>query len=181
MHTRLTRHVTIENSLRRAIGTPELYLVYQPIVDLFTRRMVSAEALLRWKHPTLGVISPSEFIPIAEETGLIVALGEWVQNEACRTMAGWREQHPERAPATISVNVSRAELALGERLLVQVLDILRRLALPPQCLLLQPSGVAGIAARCHRGATHAHNGGVVPRVPCRTRRNGATASRRPSQ
>jgi len=137
MHTRLTRHVAIENSLRRAIGTAELSLVYQPIVDLNTRQMVSAEALLRWNHPTLGVISPAEFIPIAEETGLIVALGQWVQNEACRAMVDWRNQDIGRAPATISVNLSRAELALGQRLLGQLRNTLERHGLPAHCLQLE--------------------------------------------
>jgi diguanylate cyclase (GGDEF)-like protein/PAS domain S-box-containing protein len=137
MHTRLTRHVTIENGLRRAIGTPELYLVYQPIVDLATRRTVSAEALLRWQHPVLGDVSPAEFIPIAEETGLIVALGRWVQDEACRAMMAWHHEDPAGAPATISVNVSRAELALGPGLLTQVQALLERHGLPPGCLQLE--------------------------------------------
>jgi len=137
MQTRLSRHVTIESNLRRAIANGELYLVYQPIVDLSTRQMVSAEALLRWKHPTLGEISPSEFIPIAEESGLIVALGQWVQKQACRAMVNWRAQDLSRAPATVSVNVSRAELALGHRLLDQVRGTLEHLGLPEECLQLE--------------------------------------------
>ncbi|HLZ97139.1 MAG TPA: EAL domain-containing protein [Steroidobacteraceae bacterium] len=137
MQTRLSRHVTVESNLRRAIANGELYLVYQPIVDLSTRQMVSAEALLRWKHPTLGDISPSEFIPIAEESGLIVALGQWVQKQACRAMVNWRAQDPSRAPATVSVNVSRAELALGRRLLDQVRGTLEHVGLPEECLQLE--------------------------------------------
>jgi EAL domain-containing protein (putative c-di-GMP-specific phosphodiesterase class I) len=99
--------------------------------------MVSAEALLRWKHPTLGEISPSEFIPIAEESGLIVALGQWVQKQACHAMVTWRAQDRLRAPATVSVNVSRAELALGSRLLDQVRGTLEHLGLPKECLQLE--------------------------------------------
>jgi predicted signal transduction protein with EAL and GGDEF domain len=137
MQTRLSRHVTIENNLRRALGTSELYLVYQPIVDLSTGKMVSVEALLRWNHPTLGQITPTEFIPIAEESGLIVALGQWVQNEACRAMAAWREHDPLRAPRTISVNISRAELAMGPQLLEQVRTTLERVGLPARCLQLE--------------------------------------------
>ena len=137
MQTRLSRHVTVESNLRRAIANGELYLVYQPIVDLSTRQMVSAEALLRWKHPTLGEISPSEFIPIAEESGLIVALGQWVQKQACRAMVNWRAQDPVGAPATVSVNVSRAELALGRRLLDQVRGTIEQLGLPAECLQLE--------------------------------------------
>jgi diguanylate cyclase (GGDEF)-like protein/PAS domain S-box-containing protein len=137
MQTRLLRHVTIETSLRRAIGTDELYLLYQPIVDINTGRMVSAEALIRWNHPTLGAIAPSEFIPIAEESGLIVAVGEWVQAQACRALALWRAQDPGRAPETVSVNVSRAELALGGALLAQVRNVLEASGLPARCLQLE--------------------------------------------
>jgi EAL domain-containing protein (putative c-di-GMP-specific phosphodiesterase class I) len=137
MHQQLTRHVTIETSLRRAIGGDELYLVYQPIVELATGKMVSAEALVRWNHPTLGVVNPSEFIPVAEESGLIIALGQWVQAEACRAMAGWRLNDPEHAPRTISVNVSRAELTLGGQLLDQLQATLSRVGLPPHCLQLE--------------------------------------------
>jgi len=137
MHTRLSRHVAIENSLRKAIGSDEISVVYQPIVDLATGRMVSAEALVRWKHPTLGAMSPAEFIPIAEETGLIVALGTWVLQRACRDFVTWRQRDPERAPRTVSVNVSRAELALGRRLLEQVRSTLASAGLPPTCLQLE--------------------------------------------
>ncbi|MCC7258937.1 MAG: EAL domain-containing protein [Gammaproteobacteria bacterium] len=137
MHTRLTRHVTIESGLRKALGTSQLALVYQPIVELDTGRMVSAEALLRWEHPMLGPISPAEFIPIAEESGLIVPLGEWVLQEACRTLAQWRTEAPDRAPRTVSVNVSRAELALGSRLLERIDGTLRQYGLPPDALQLE--------------------------------------------
>src|ERR1700730_2764328 len=137
MHEQLTRHVMIETSLRRAIGTDELYLVYQPIVELSTGQMVSAEALVRWNHPALGTITPAEFIPVAEESGLIVALGKWVQREACQALAAWRAQDPARAPRTISVNVSRAELALGGKLLDQLQATLRHAGLPAECLQLE--------------------------------------------
>jgi diguanylate cyclase (GGDEF)-like protein len=137
MHTRLSRHVSIETSLRRAIGTSEISLVYQPIVDLRSGQMVSAEALVRWNHPTMGNIPPSEFIPIAEDSGLIVPLGEWVMNEACQAMAQWRRQDPKRAPRTISVNQSRTELALGQRLLENVDRILANAQLPAHCLQLE--------------------------------------------
>jgi diguanylate cyclase (GGDEF)-like protein/PAS domain S-box-containing protein len=137
MHTRLTRHVTIESGLRKALGTSQLSLVYQPIVELDSGCMVSAEALLRWEHPLLGPVSPAEFIPVAEESGLIVPLGDWVLQESCRQLVAWRQQDPERAPQTISVNVSRAELALGTRLLERIRETLARTGLPPQCLQLE--------------------------------------------
>jgi diguanylate cyclase (GGDEF)-like protein/PAS domain S-box-containing protein len=137
MHTRLTRHVAIETNLHRAIGTAELSLVYQPIIELQSGRMVSAEALLRWSHPELGSISPSEFIPIAEETGLIAVLGRWVLRQACEALVRWRESDPQRAPRTISVNISRAELALGSGLLEQVIGTLQSTGLPAPCLQLE--------------------------------------------
>jgi EAL domain-containing protein (putative c-di-GMP-specific phosphodiesterase class I) len=137
MHTRLTRHVTVESSLRRAIGTQEMHLVYLPIVELESGKMVSAEALVRWTHPVLGVVSPAEFIPIAEESGLIIALGQWVQKEAVAAMMKWQQQDPDIAPQTISVNVSRAELALGQQFLKQIQDLLNRSGLPPSCLQLE--------------------------------------------
>jgi diguanylate cyclase (GGDEF)-like protein len=137
MHEQLTRHVMIETSLRRAIGTAELYLVYQPIVELSTGQIVSAEALVRWNHPNLGAITPAEFIPVAEESGLIVALGKWVQREACQALAAWRARDPAGAPRTISVNVSRAELALGRKLLDQLQAMLEQVGLPAECLQLE--------------------------------------------
>ena len=136
MHARLTRHVAIEASLRRALGSDELYLEYQPIVDLHSGRRLYVEALLRWHHPTMGLISPSEFIPIAEESGLIVAVGQWVLENACRAMIEWQKRDPRNAPAMVSVNISRAELALGSRLLEQVQGALEAVGLPPNCLQL---------------------------------------------
>jgi diguanylate cyclase (GGDEF)-like protein len=137
MHARLTRHVAIETSLRRALGSDELYLEYQPIVDLRSGRRLYVEALARWKHPTMGLISPSEFIPIAEESGLIVAVGQWVLERACRAMIEWRARDPHNAPAMVSVNLSRAEIALGNRLLEQVQATLEAVGLPPECLQLE--------------------------------------------
>lgn len=137
MHVRLTRHVTIESSLRKALGTRQLALAWQPIIALDSGHMVSAEALVRWEHPSLGPIPPAEFIPIAEESGLIVPLGEWVLHEACRQLAEWRQADPAHAPRTVSVNVSRAELALGKRLLTRIRDALERTGLPANCLQLE--------------------------------------------
>jgi diguanylate cyclase (GGDEF)-like protein len=137
MHTRLTRRVGIERGLRSAIGSAEMSLVYQPIVAVETGRMVSAEALLRWTHPQLGEIPPAEFIPIAEESGLIVPLGEWVLREVCTQLAAWRRQQPDSAPATVSINVSRAELALGARLLTRIRAALEATGVPAACLQLE--------------------------------------------
>jgi diguanylate cyclase (GGDEF)-like protein/PAS domain S-box-containing protein len=137
LHARLTRHVAIETSLRRAIGSPEIYLEYQPIVNLETGEMASVEALIRWQHPTLGPVSPNEFIPIAEESGLIVSIGQWVQREACRQMAEWLAEDPGNAPQMVSVNLSRAELALGDHLLDQVRGALQSAGLAAGRLQLE--------------------------------------------
>jgi diguanylate cyclase (GGDEF)-like protein/PAS domain S-box-containing protein len=137
MHTRLTRLVTIESGLRQAIGTRQLWLAYQPIVDLETGHMVSAEALVRWSHPTLGELRPDEFIPVAEESGLIVPLGDWVLVEACRQLSEWRRTNPAEAPGRISVNLSRAQLALGEQLSARIVEVLERFELPANCLQLE--------------------------------------------
>ncbi len=137
MHVRLARHATIENALRKAIGANQLQLLYQPIVDLETGEAVSVEALLRWHHPVLGTVSPSEFVAVAEESGLITVLGQWVLHEACRMLAEWRARDPAGAPKSVSVNVSRAELALGRRLLDRIRETLQSTGLPPQCLQLE--------------------------------------------
>ena len=85
----------------------------------------------------MGQVSPGEFIPVAEESGLIVELGQWVLQEACHTLARWRREHGDAAPGSISVNISRAELAQGERLLERVRAVLESSGLPPQSLLLE--------------------------------------------
>ena len=137
MHTRLARQVTIESALRKALGTAQLAVVYQPIVELETGRTVSVEALVRWSHPLLGNVSPAEFIPVAEDRGLIVPLGQFVLQEACHALSEWRRRDPEHAPRTVSVNLSRAELALGERLLSRVRETLGTSGLPASCLQLE--------------------------------------------
>jgi len=137
MHTRLTRQVAVENGLRKALAEGQMFLVYQPIVDLKTGRMISAEALLRWQHPQLGLIPPAEFIPIAEESGLIVPIGEWVLQESCRTLVEWQRDPRGRAPETVSVNISRVQLGLGSKLLARIREILAETGLRPECLQLE--------------------------------------------
>jgi diguanylate cyclase (GGDEF)-like protein len=137
MQTQVMRHLAIETNLRKSIGSAELYLVYQPIVDLDSGQMVSVEALVRWNHPIMGPISPSEFIPIAEESDLIIDVGRWVLREACLAMVEWRRTDPERAPKYIGINVSRAELAMGNVFLEHTRDTLGSVELPPACLQLE--------------------------------------------
>ena len=109
----------LETQLRGAIGRQELELHYQPKVSLATGRIVGAEALLRWRHPELGLVPPGRFIPIAEESGLIVELGEWVIHTACAQMAAWRQSMG--CDVKVAVNVARHGLVSGA--LAQVVQI----------------------------------------------------------
>jgi len=102
----------LETELRRALEREELVLHYQPKVDFASFRVRGAEALMRWQHPELGLVPPGRFIPIAEETGLIVEMGEWVADRACQQMAEWRDQHGVEMP--VAVNVARHGLVSGD-------------------------------------------------------------------
>ncbi|MGA2188696.1 MAG: EAL domain-containing protein [Steroidobacteraceae bacterium] len=137
MHDRLSRRLRIEVALRMALERRELALLYQPIVDLSSGRMTSVEALLRWNHPELGAVSPNEFIPIAEETELIVPIGEWVLRESCLQWARWQRKSPGGAPATVSVNLSRVQIALGADLLHTVRSALAAARMPAEALQLE--------------------------------------------
>jgi diguanylate cyclase (GGDEF)-like protein len=107
---RIQAHAELGADLRDAIGTDRIFLRYQPIVELDTGAVVGAEALVRFDHPTRGLIPPSEFIPIAEHTGLIVPLGRWVLQEACRQAASWHHRYGENALRSITVNVAGRQL-----------------------------------------------------------------------
>ncbi|MGB7274055.1 MAG: bifunctional diguanylate cyclase/phosphodiesterase, partial [Geitlerinemataceae cyanobacterium] len=113
MHHGIAEKLRLENELRRAITAldrdveeAQFQVVYQPIISLATDRIVGFEALLRWHHPELGSISPAQFIPVAEETGSIVRLGEWILFQACRQLRIWEQQMNSRLPLKISVNIS---------------------------------------------------------------------------
>ena len=105
MHMEVQRRLQLSGDLRRALDNGDLFVQYQPLVDLPTGRVLGAEALARWKHPKLGMVPPGDFIPVAEETGLVVPLGGWVLNEACRQAAIWHARD-EHNPIYVSVNVS---------------------------------------------------------------------------
>ena len=136
MRTRALHRLDTELSLRRAITEGELRLHYQPIVNLNTGRTDGVEALVRWEHPTKGMILPDEFIPVAEETGLIVPLGEWVLGEACRQTHAWHVQHPELAHLAVAVNLSGRQIAQADVVSV-VANILADTGLDPSTLVLE--------------------------------------------
>ena len=129
MRAEVVARLRMETDLRRALERNELRLVYQPIVRLGTREVPGLEALVRWHHPVRGVVPPGEFIGLAEETGLIVALGQFVIREACTTAATW-------GPRYVSVNVSGRQFAQGD-LLADVRTALERCRLPPSSLHIE--------------------------------------------
>jgi diguanylate cyclase (GGDEF)-like protein len=107
MNASSLERLTLETQLRHAVERGEFLLFYQPKVDVATRRITGAEALIRWKHPELGIVSPAKFIPIAEETGLIVEIGQWVLRTACAQVKAWVQAG--LPPLSVSVNVSTAQ------------------------------------------------------------------------
>jgi PAS domain S-box-containing protein len=110
MHERVVRALEVEGDLRRALKEDELFVVYQPVVDLTSRRLFGVEALVRWRHPQRGLVPPVDFISIAEESGLIDALGAFVLETACRQFMQWRQRLGEAGPQQLAVNMSRAQL-----------------------------------------------------------------------
>jgi diguanylate cyclase (GGDEF)-like protein len=134
MNATAARNLELENDLRRASASGEMRLYYQPIVDIDSLQPVSAEALMRWQHPRLGLILPSEFIPLAERTGLIVELGKWALMTACHQNTAW--QDAGLSPISISVNLSSRQL-IGEGLLRTVGEALQSTGMNPAHLVLE--------------------------------------------
>jgi diguanylate cyclase (GGDEF)-like protein/PAS domain S-box-containing protein len=136
MHTRAVALLQLETDLRRAIERQEFRLHYQPIVSLRTHKIVGFEALIRWHHPERGLISPIEFIPIAEETGLIIPIDLWVLREACHQMRRWQIQIPQAAAFSISVNISGKQFSQAD-LIGQVKNILQETGLDARQIKLE--------------------------------------------
>lgn len=140
MQARSVRTLQLENALRRALERNQLSLHYQPQISLRNDAIIGAEALLRWHHPELGMISPAEFIPIAEDSGQILQLGEWVLRTAVRQCRDWMALMP--VPMTMAVNLSAVQFR-HPQLPELVMDILEQEGLPPSCLELElTEGVA---------------------------------------
>jgi diguanylate cyclase (GGDEF)-like protein/PAS domain S-box-containing protein len=110
MHAEALKRLTLETDLRKALQREEFVVYYQPIVDILSDRLIGFEALVRWQHPTRGFVSPADFIPIAEETGLIVPLDSWVFRTACQQLASWKVKFADCFPLKISINLSAQDL-----------------------------------------------------------------------
>lgn len=136
MRTHAMARVGMETELRDALQNKSFHLAYQPILDLKNQCISGFEALARWQHPQLGNIPPGDFIPLAEETGLILPLGEWVLEEACRQMKSWHSHYPQNPPLTISVNISACQFRQAN-LLSLITRILATTGFPAHYLKLE--------------------------------------------
>ena len=136
MHSQALTLLQIESDLRRAIDREEFQVNYQPIVSLESGRIHGFEALVRWRHPERGLISPADFIPIAEETGLIIPIGRWVLKQACLQMRKWQEALPITRQMKISVNLSCKQF-MQPTIVGQVLETLQETGLDPTSLKLE--------------------------------------------
>ncbi len=126
----------LESGLRSALQNKEFCIHYQPILSLKPQRLIGFEALLRWEHPKRGLLYPVDFLKIAEESGLIVSIGQWVLQEACHQMKQWQMQFNVKPPLAISVNLSSRQFAQPD-LTRQIEEVLQRTALPAESLLLE--------------------------------------------
>jgi diguanylate cyclase (GGDEF)-like protein/PAS domain S-box-containing protein len=145
MRQRVMERLELETALRDAVQRGQLRLDYQPAVDLRNGEVVGVEALIRWDHPTLGAVEPDRFIPVAERTGLILPIGEWVLREACAQVARWQEHGSPRAgELTMAVNVSARQL-LSDDLVDVVRAAFQDAGVPPERLCLEVTESAVIA------------------------------------
>lgn len=134
LNSRIIERLAVESSLRKAVEMNEMELVYQPQVDLATGKVTSVEALLRWNHPDLGAIMPENFIPLAEESGLIIPIGEWVFRTACRQFVTWRENGA--GDLRLSVNLSARQFQ-QRNLLAVLTEIMEETGMKPEWLGLE--------------------------------------------
>ncbi|MDM7922886.1 MAG: diguanylate cyclase, partial [Pyrinomonadaceae bacterium] len=134
MHDALMERIELEDDLRRGIEEEEFTIHYQPILDLQSNKLVGMEALVRWLHPRYGLIGPMKFIPLAEETNLIVPLGEWILGEACRQVNEWRSEHTFDVSVTVNISIRQFQ---QPDLVDSVRNALERSGLPPKALILE--------------------------------------------
>jgi diguanylate cyclase (GGDEF)-like protein len=133
MNQRAKEHLRLESELRQALVNDELLLYYQPKVSLRSGRIVGAEALLRWRHPVRGLVSPGVFIPVAEESGLILDLGTWVLEQACRQIRDWREDNLIMPPVAVNLSARQFDRQLPQR----IAAVLERYGVQPDQINLE--------------------------------------------
>ncbi len=136
MYANTLAKLQLETDLRRAIERKEFRVYYQPIISLTSGSILGFEALLRWQHPERGLLNPADFIPLAEETGLIFSIGSWVLHEACCQMQAWRVCHRSNLLEKISVNLSVKQFSQPD-LIEQVREILHSTGLDAGTLVLE--------------------------------------------
>ena len=136
MHVNALDLLELEIDLRHAIDRKEFVAYYQPIISVENRSIMGFEALIRWNHPQRGLLLPMEFIPLAEETGLIIPMSLWIIREACKQMHIWQQQFPSDLPLVVSVNVSPKHLA-NANFITHIVDILDETHLNPEQLALE--------------------------------------------
>ena len=156
MHQRAQRVIEMETALHRALERRQLSLDYQPQVEIRSGRVIGCEALLRWRHPSLGMVSPAEFVPIAEDSGLILKIGSWIVRESVSQIKRWQDAGLPLLP--VAVNLSAAQFR-QPRLCTMIMEALNAARLPPACLELEltesiamndPQVVTGILNELHR-------------------------------
>jgi diguanylate cyclase (GGDEF)-like protein len=136
MHGELMSRLKMETDLRRACERDELFVDYQPIVSLQSRTLIGFEALVRWRHPEFGLVPPKDFIPVAEETGQILTIGQTVLESACRQAREWQTTYPAAPPLFVSVNLSVKQFNQPD-LVENIASLLEQFQLPPRCLKLE--------------------------------------------
>jgi diguanylate cyclase (GGDEF)-like protein len=138
------QRLELEIELRRAIENNELRVYYQPEVDIESGRLVGMEALVRWQHPRRGLISPAEFMPVAEETGLVVPIGKWVMHEACRQVKEWQDTYRREIALVVSVNLSGQHLQQAT-LIDEVAEMLKKTGMNPAHLIIEVTETVAMA------------------------------------
>jgi EAL domain-containing protein (putative c-di-GMP-specific phosphodiesterase class I) len=136
MHANILDRLQLEADLRGALEHREFILYYQPIIDLEKQLLIGFEALVRWNHPKRGLVYPMEFIPLAEENGLIRPIGEWILQEACRGLKRFQERNPAEHPLTMSINISGKQFSQKD-LVDKLAGFLQETGVDPQCLALE--------------------------------------------
>jgi diguanylate cyclase (GGDEF)-like protein len=136
MHANILDRIQLESELHGVLDHNELLMVYQPIIDLKTHRVAGFEALVRWNHPTRGMVYPMEFIPLAEETGMIFKIGEWILKDVCRKLGELQKRFPSQPPLGMSVNISGKQFA-QENLADMVIGVLQETEVIPNSLAIE--------------------------------------------